>query len=194
MAICMDDILIKGSFSPQMYCYAPGTTLLFLALDWCLIWERDISFPNLQATHFWLWPILALFWMTAPWPPLRVPVYCLYAGVWRTLSLYIVLRAFMVHRGLWVHCHLLDAALQCLSEAAPKSISFCLLLRASTICAFKGHYISCLREFSFLICCQGFFSNRGFGPYHWDLDRYLLGQGSFWKLGLLRSLWGFFWA
>ena len=52
MAICMDDILIKGSFSPQMYCYAPGTTLLFLALDWCLIWERDISFPNLQATHF----------------------------------------------------------------------------------------------------------------------------------------------
>ena len=64
----VDDILIKGSFSPQIYYYAPGTTLLFLALDWCLIWERDISFSNLQATHFWLWPILALFWMTAPWP------------------------------------------------------------------------------------------------------------------------------
>ena len=108
--------------------------------------------------------------------------------------MYIVLRAFMVHRGLWVHCHLLDAALQCLSEAAPKSISFCLLPRASIICAFKGHYVSCLREFSFLVCCQGFFSNRRFGPYHWVLDRYLLGQGSFWKLGLLRSLWVFFWA
>ena len=54
IAIYMDDILIKGSFSPQMDYYAPGTTLLFLALDWCLIWERDISFSNLQATHFWL--------------------------------------------------------------------------------------------------------------------------------------------
>ena len=71
--------------------------------------------------------------------------------------MFIVLRAFMVHRGLWVHCHLLDAALQCLSEAAPKSISFCLLPRASIICAFKGHYISCLREFSFLIAVKASF-------------------------------------
>ena len=68
MAIYMDDILIKGSFSPQVHCYAHGATLLFLVLDWCLIWKKDVSFPNLQATHFWLLPILALFWVTAPWP------------------------------------------------------------------------------------------------------------------------------
>ena len=61
MAIYMDDILIKGSFSPQVHCYAHGATLLFLVLDWCLIWKKDVSFPNLQATHFWLLPILALF-------------------------------------------------------------------------------------------------------------------------------------
>ena len=52
MAIYMGDILIKGSFSPQVHLYAHGATLLFLVLGWCLIWKKDVSFPNLQATHF----------------------------------------------------------------------------------------------------------------------------------------------
>ena len=65
-----------------------------------------------------------------------------------------------------------DAALQCLSEVAPRSISFCLLPKATIIFAFKGHCISCLVEFLLLICCQGFYSNWGFEPYHYDLDRF----------------------
>ena len=66
MAIYMGDILIKGSFSPQVHLYAQGATLLFMVLGWSLIWEKDISFPNLQATHLdfypsWLYSGLSLF-------------------------------------------------------------------------------------------------------------------------------------
>ena len=92
-------------------------------------------------------------WLCSRWPllglSLGVPDCCLCAGVWRTLSLCMVLRVFMAHRSLWVHCHFLDAALQYLSEVAPRSMSFCLLPKATIICAFKGHCISCLVEFSF---------------------------------------------
>ena len=56
MAIYMGDILIKGSFSPQVHLYAQGASLLFLVLGWCLIWKKDVSFPNLQATHFDFYP------------------------------------------------------------------------------------------------------------------------------------------
>ena len=149
MAIYMGDILIKGSFSPQVHCYAHGATLLFLVLGWCLIWKKVVSSQIYRLPIFDFYPS----WLCSRWPllglSLGVPDCCLCAGVWRTLSLCMVLRVFMAHRSLWVQCHFLDAALQCLSEVAPRSISFCLLPKATIIFAFKGHCISCLVEFSF---------------------------------------------
>ena len=51
MAIYMGDILIKGSFPPQVLLYAQGAILLFMVLGWSLIWMKDVSFPNLLATY-----------------------------------------------------------------------------------------------------------------------------------------------
>ena len=51
MAIYMGDILIQGSFPPQVHLYAQGAILLFMVLGWSLIWMKDVSFPNLLATY-----------------------------------------------------------------------------------------------------------------------------------------------
>ena len=131
MAIYMGDILIKGSFPPQVHLYAQGATLLFMVLGWSLIWEKDVSFPNLQATHLdfypsWLCSGLCLYDCSLPsrW---GLPDCCLCAGVWMTLSLCIILSVFLAQWSLCVQCSLLDAAQQCFSDVVPGSISFCLL-------------------------------------------------------------------
>ena len=61
MAIYMGDILIQGSFPPQVHLYAQGATLLFMVLGWSLIWVKDVSFPNLLATHLDLYPSWHVF-------------------------------------------------------------------------------------------------------------------------------------
>ena len=63
--------------------------------------------------------------MTAPWPLVginRLKLMC------RSVEdIVTVLSVFLAQWSLFVQCHLLYAALQCFSEVAPGSISFCLL-------------------------------------------------------------------
>ena len=66
MAIFMGDILIGGVLSPLVLLFCTWATLLFLVLGWCLIWKKDVSFPNLQAAHLdfypsWLYSELSLY-------------------------------------------------------------------------------------------------------------------------------------
>ena len=66
----MDDILIQGSSPPQVHLHAQVATLLFMVLGWSLIWEKSVSFPNLQATHLGF--VLDSVSMTAPCPPVGI--------------------------------------------------------------------------------------------------------------------------
>ena len=55
----------RGSFSTGVF-ICTWATLLFLVLGWCLIWKKDVSFPNLQAAHLdfypsWLYSELSLY-------------------------------------------------------------------------------------------------------------------------------------
>ena len=103
---------------------------------------------------------------------------------------------FLAQWSLWVQYHLLDAALQCFSEVAPGSISFCLLPQATIPFVFRGHCISCLVGFSL----AGFAAKASvpIGDLDptamiWtDASLGLEGHGTFWKLGLLLGLWGSF--
>ena len=79
--------------------------------------------PILTFTHLGF--VLDSVSMTAPWPLvviIRLQLMC--RSVEDIVTVHSV---FLAQWSLWVQCHLLDAALQCFSEVAPGSISFCLL-------------------------------------------------------------------
>ena len=94
IAIYINDILIQGSSPPQVYLHIQVATLLFMVLGWSLNWEKSVSFPNQQAL------ILALFWTLSLWLLLvlqmGLPDCSLCAGVWRTLSLCMVLSVVLL--------------------------------------------------------------------------------------------------
>jgi len=91
--------------------------------------EEGCFFPKSTGYPSWLLPILALFWTLSLWLLLALqmglPDCSLCAGVWRTLSLCMVLSVFLAQWSMCVQCHLLYAALQCFSEVTPGSISLC---------------------------------------------------------------------
>ena len=120
MAIYMSNILIKGSFSLQVHCYAHGATLLFLVLGWCLVWRKDVSFPNLQATHLDFYPS----WLCSG--------LCLY-DCSLTSSWHYKIAAYVQECG--GHCHCAWCLVYSwLNGACVFNVTFCMLLYS----AFRG--------------------------------------------------------